>query len=31
MDALLGFTICCLVGVLCFYAFLKCIDWFENI
>ncbi len=27
----IGFVICILLGVACFWIFMKCIDWFENI
>lgn len=27
----LGFAVCTVSGVLCFWLFYKCIDWFEHI
>lgn len=31
MEEILGFVICCLVGLMFFYFFVKCVDWFEHI
>ncbi len=27
----IGFAVCILSGVACFWLFFKCIDWFEKI
>lgn len=27
----IGFVVCMLIGMNCFWLFEKCIDWFENI
>ena len=27
----IGFAICMLSGLVCFWLFFKCIDWFEKI
>lgn len=27
----LGFMVCLLSGIVCFWLFFKCIDWFEKI
>ena len=27
----LGFAVCLLLGLGCFWLFMKCIDWFEKI
>ncbi len=26
-----GFLVCVLSGLACFWLFMKCVDWFENI
>ena len=32
MDLLsIGFAVCMLSGIGCFWFFMKCIDWFETI
>ena len=30
-EITVGFIICLLSGFACFWAFFKCIDWFEKI
>lgn len=31
METILSFIFCCLSGVVCFWLFYKCVDWFEKI
>lgn len=31
MNGIIGFVICCLIGIACFGIFYKCINWFDNI
>lgn len=31
MENVLSFVFLCVIGVLCYWFFFKCIDWFEKI